>query len=103
VPDIETDIQRSCIEAFKADGWLVIRQNQQRHRFRTPFYIPGTPDCVCCVRGRFVCIEFKQPGGKLSDAQRQFRKLVKKLGAIYVLIESEAQAHKLIQELHRII
>lgn len=103
MPDTETDIQRRCIEAFKADGWLVIRQNQQRHNFRTPYYVPGVADLICCVRGRFVCVEFKQPGGKQSDAQKDFQKRIKKLGAVYVLIESEAQAHKLIQELSKII
>jgi hypothetical protein len=32
--------------------------------------IVGTPDILCCIQGRFVAIEIKSKGGKLSALQK---------------------------------
>lgn len=42
----------------------------------------GTPDVVACVKGKFVAIEVKQPGGVVSALQAAHIELIKKAGGI---------------------
>ena len=37
----------------------------------------GTPDVLACVNGRFVAIEVKQPGGRVSPLQMAHIKLIR--------------------------
>ncbi len=42
----------------------------------------GTPDVVACLKGKFVAIEVKQPGGVVSALQAAHIELIKKAGGI---------------------
>lgn len=47
--------------------------------------------------GRFLAIECKRPGGKATEKQRKFLKLVKKYGGIAGVAESKEQALEIIE------
>lgn len=42
----------------------------------------GTPDVLACVNGRFVAIEVKQPGGRVSPLQKAHLKLIRQAGGV---------------------
>ena len=61
-----------------------------RGRLRCNF--TGCPDIVGCVRGRFVGIEVKKPGGKQREEQARFERLSTDTGAVYILTDNLADA-----------
>lgn len=46
----------------------------------------GVPDVLACLRGRFVAIEIKRPGGKLSAEQRRELVAVTAAGGIALVV-----------------
>lgn len=42
----------------------------------------GTPDITACVDGRFIGIEVKQPGGRVSALQAAHIELIKQAGGV---------------------
>lgn len=42
----------------------------------------GTPDIIACVKGRFVAIEVKKPGGVESALQKAKVKLIEEAGGV---------------------
>lgn len=59
----------------------------------------GTPDVLACVNGRFVAIEVKQPGGRVSPLQMAHIKLINQAGGVafvaYSLEETKKHFKKL--------
>ena len=55
----------------------------------------GTPDILSCVKGRFVAIEVKRPGGVVSALQKANIKLIQQAGGVAFVAESllEAKRH----------
>ena len=55
----------------------------------------GTPDILACVKGRFVAIEVKRPGGVVSALQKANIKLIQQAGGVAFVAESllEAKRH----------
>jgi len=83
----ERKIRRAVREYLKANDFLIIP------------YIPGLygrkgcADLLCCgtvhgVRGRFVAIETKRPGGKPSPEQLEFLEEVRRHGGIACIASS---------------
>ena len=35
-----------------------------------PYGTSGVPDIICCYRGRFIGMECKLPGGRLTEMQK---------------------------------
>ena len=48
----------------------------------------GVPDLLCCYRGKFIGLEIKQPGGKLSPIQIFEGQLIERAGGKWYRIES---------------
>lgn len=46
----------------------------------------GVPDIVCCLRGRFIGIECKAEGGKVTDLQKVEAGRIKDAGGYCVVI-----------------
>lgn len=47
-----------------------------------PYQKPGISDWLVCFEGRFIAIEVKKPGGKLTEKQEQFLHDVRAAGGI---------------------
>lgn len=59
----------------------------------------GTPDIIACLRGRFVAIEVKQPGGRVSPLQMAHIKLINRAGGVaFVAYSLEDVKHILKKE-----
>ena len=60
---------------------------------------PGSGDYVGLYAGRYVEIETKTVRGRLSAAQHQRQALIQRLGGVYAVVRSEADARALLAQL----
>jgi hypothetical protein len=57
----------------------------------------GTPDLLICVRGRFVGLEVKREGGKVSEIQKYQGEKIRSAGGIFEVVYSVEQAVKVVE------
>jgi len=55
----------------------------------------GIPDFVCCIDGRFVGLETKAPGGKLSLHQESILEQIDQAGGLGLVVYGEADLRRL--------
>ena len=53
-----------------------------------PYGTSGIPDIICCYKGRFLGLEAKLPGGKLTALQRRALEKINAAGGIGRRVES---------------
>ena len=53
-----------------------------------PYGTSGIPDIICCYKGRFLGLEAKLPGGKLTALQRRALDKINAAGGIARRVES---------------
>lgn len=97
----ESDIQRWARIALRAAGIYFVEVNHTAQaRGMQRGTTKGTSDFIAIQprTGRFVALEFKVPGGKLSDAQVAFRDSVVGAGGIYAVVTSAEQALAAVKE-----
>jgi len=51
----------------------------------------GVPDILACLRGRFVAIEVKRPGGRLSPHQRRELLAIVAAGGVALVVDGVGQ------------
>ena len=74
----------------KIKKWLTSNNIYHFKVHGSSFMLPGIPDIIACVNGRFVGIEVKNVG-KLktpSEQQKIHEELIKKSGGICILADS---------------
>lgn len=54
----------------------------------------GIPDIIACVDGRFVSLEVKQPGGKLSRLQAATLGKIRAAGGVAAMVTSVEEAKR---------
>lgn len=62
----------------------------------------GTPDILACIKGRFVGIEVKQPGGVVSKLQEANIRLIQNAGGVAFVADSLEEAKRHLEEQHLI-
>jgi len=79
----EKDIERRCDSLMSQLCWNVVRFSQPRHTMQSS----GIPDrkYYNVASGVTFWFECKKPGGKQSNAQKQFQWIAEKCGERYVL------------------
>ena len=53
-----------------------------------PYGTSGVPDIICCYKGRFLGLEVKLPGGRLSELQKRALEKINRAGGIGRRVES---------------
>ncbi len=53
--------------------------------------VKGIPDRIAIYKGRFIALEFKRPGGKLSDHQEKMKGRIEYAGALWWTIDDIQQ------------
>lgn len=53
-----------------------------------PYGTSGVPDIICCYKGRFLGLEAKLPGGKLTELQKRALDKINRAGGIARRVES---------------
>ncbi len=79
---------RPKLEAIPGSFWESIQQKT----------IIGTPDILGCVRGRFVALELKSSGGKVSELQKLKLERIAACGGIAMVVSPE-NAEQVLREL----
>ncbi len=87
LPEREADIQKGIIEYLEYIGATVVRVNNVGIYDRNSGgYIPprqkGISDLIVCLRGHFIAIEVKRPGGRVSTEQEAFLEQISASGGI---------------------
>jgi len=92
--ELESDIQRAICDYLALKHYFFWRQNtaalfREGRYFSMPKHsLRGVPDIILIKNGRFIGIEVKRPGGKLSDHQIDFQRMCIKNGAEYIIATS---------------
>ena len=63
-----------------------------------PYGTSGVPDIICCYKGRFIGMECKLPGGRLTELQKRAIQKINLAGGIARRVESVADAMAVIQQ-----
>lgn len=62
-----------------------------------PYGTSGVPDIICCYRGRFLGLEAKLPGGKLTELQKRALDKINRAGGIARRVESVEDVRAMIR------
>ena len=57
----------------------------------------GSPDLICCFKGRYVALEVKAEKGTVSQLQEHNIKLIKKSGGVAAVVRSVDEVKKIIE------
>jgi len=96
---LEKDIQLCICDYFALKKYFFWRQNtipavdykggKMIFRPMPKYSLRGVPDIILIDKGgKIIFIEVKRPGGKLSEAQIEFKKMCDKVGATYMVAYS---------------
>ncbi len=95
---LESDVQRSIRQALGLVPGLACWRNNTGVYFdkrNVPIrygLCVGSSDLIGLYQGRFLALEVKRPGGKLSPDQERFLALVTKLGGVAAVVHSAEEA-----------
>lgn len=56
----------------------------------------GVPDIICCYKGRFLGLECKLPGGRLTKLQKRTIKKINRAGGVACRVESVEDVKRVI-------
>ena len=66
-----------------------------------PYGVSGVPDIICCYRGRFLGLEAKLPGGRLTALQKRALERINRAGGIARRVESVDDVEAIIAQADR--
>ena len=66
-----------------------------------PYGTSGIPDLICCYKGRFLGLEVKLPGGKLTELQKRTLDKVNAARGIARRVESVDDVKAIIAQVDR--
>ena len=61
-----------------------------------PYGTSGVPDIICCYKGRFLGLEVKLPGGRLTELQKRAIQKINDAGGIACRVDSVEQVQNVI-------
>lgn len=79
----EQDVQTKIMNYITSIGGLPVKFNNIGIYAKA-----GVSDILACVKGRFVAIEVKKPGGRPSQLQLQFIDAINKIGGIAFIADN---------------
>ena len=57
----------------------------------------GVPDIICCYKGRFLGLECKFPGGRLTKLQKRTIEKINRAGGVACRVESVEDVKRVIE------
>ena len=66
-----------------------------------PYGASGVPDIICCYKGRFLGLEAKLPGSRLTPLQRRALEKINRAGGIARRVESVEDVKAVIERADR--
>ena len=62
-----------------------------------PYGVSGVPDIICCYKGRFLGLEAKLSGGKLTALQKRALEKINRAGGVACRVESVEDVKRVIE------
>lgn len=62
-----------------------------------PYGCSGVPDVICCYKGRFIGLECKLPGGRLTELQKRAIEKINRAGGVACRVESVEDVKRVIE------
>ena len=59
----------------------------------------GVPDIICCYKGRFLGLECKLPGGRLTKLQKRTIEKINRAGGVACRVESIEDVKRVIERM----
>lgn len=66
-----------------------------------PYGTSGIPDIIICYKGRFIGMECKLPGGRLTELQKRALDKINRAGGIAQRVESVDDARAIIRQVDK--
>jgi len=85
----EQDIVAKIQKYIKARGGYVVKTITSNRA--------GVPDLLCCIEGRFLGIEVKAPGGKVSALQLANIAMIEAAGGLGLVAYSAAEVREYLE------
>lgn len=86
---------RSVLHWRQNSGQFAVGPNEDKRYVRAGF--AGVSDILGCLPGgRFLAIEVKRPGGKMTEAQRDFLAKVNAAGGLGVCVDDVTELDKVL-------
>jgi hypothetical protein len=63
----------------------------------------GVPDYLFCIRGLFIGVEAKAPGGVPTGLQLNEMRMIRRSGGYATVVENEAECNQCIEEVRAIL
>lgn len=63
-----------------------------------PYGSAGIPDIICCYKGRFLGLEAKLPGGRLTELQKRAIEKINRAGGIACRVENVKDVKNMIRQ-----
>ena len=63
-----------------------------------PYGCSGIPDVICCYKGRFLGLECKLPGGRLTELQKRVIEKINRAGGIARRVASVEDVKEIIRQ-----
>ncbi|MEI3008020.1 MAG: VRR-NUC domain-containing protein [Ruminococcus bicirculans (ex Wegman et al. 2014)] len=63
----------------------------------SPIRLSGIPDVICCYKGRFLGLECKLPGGRLTELQKRAIEKINRAGGVACRVESVEDVKRVIE------
>jgi Holliday junction resolvase len=94
---LEKDIQRAILSYLGYVGAVAVRINSGVSRTGGRFVrfnsLPGCPDVLACVAGRFVAVEVKRPGERPTAQQQHAIDSINRAGGLAFVARSVGDVH----------
>ena len=65
-----------------------------------PYGCAGIPDIICCYKGRFIGLECKLPGGRLTELQKRAIEKINRAGGGACRVESVEDVKRVIERVN---
>jgi hypothetical protein len=102
---LEKEVQAAIVAYLTQIGATAIRVNSGRlpnaegRRVVRANSLPGCPDVLACIRGRFVAVEVKRPGGAgPTPLQREAHERLRRSGGLVIVARSIDDLQAALQE-----
>jgi len=92
---LEKDIKKAIVEFLEYHPQCEVfptltggMYNPKTGAYRPTMTKAGTPDLLCCFKGKFLAIEIKRPKGKLTTPQQQALQKIENAGGLALVARS---------------
>ena len=90
-------LERDIVAAIKKDHTSLGSDDFFWKEHGSVYGTNGLPDIICCYKGRFLGLECKLPGGRLTELQKRAIEKINSAGGIACRVESVEDVKRVIE------